>query len=52
MIYYAVVRACIPGVFEKETPPEKKAWEGRFSGHEIRQWRVISAAGLQGKGLA
>ncbi len=40
-----------PGVREKTTSGEEITLEYWLSEHQIRGWRAVSAAGLQGKGL-
>ena len=34
----------------KQSSREKDTWEDGLSEHQFRGWRVVSAAGMQGKG--
>ena len=53
---WAVARAlawicrCVCVCEKKHSSGEKDPWEGNCSEHQIRDWRAVSAARLQGKG--
>ena len=42
---------CYRRLRKKHTSGDEDVWEDKLSGHRIRGWRAVSAAGLQGKGL-